>query len=86
MLPHLVGNSIIVERRKIKHVFSQRLLFVIHSIVLRVLYSVLGLVVREESLKNKDASCRIITTNHITPFDHLAVSIVMPCVTVSNRF
>ncbi|XP_069194839.1 lipid droplet-regulating VLDL assembly factor AUP1-like [Procambarus clarkii] len=43
----------------------------------------MGLVVREESLENRDTSCRIITTNHVTPFDHLAVSIVLPCVTPS---
>ncbi|KAK4306273.1 hypothetical protein Pmani_021895 [Petrolisthes manimaculis] len=55
----------------------------IRHVVLRVLYSVLGLVVREESVENRDTSCRIITTNHITPFDHLAVSIVLPCVTPS---
>lgn len=55
----------------------------IRSIVLRVLYSVLGLVVREENRKNRDDTCRIIATNHITPFDHLAVSIVLPCVTPS---
>ncbi|XP_071520096.1 lipid droplet-regulating VLDL assembly factor AUP1-like [Panulirus ornatus] len=55
----------------------------VRRIVLRVLYSVLGLVVREECLENRDSSCRIITTNHITPFDHLAVSIVLPCVTPS---
>lgn len=54
------------------------------SVVLRVLYSILGLVVREESVENRDTSCRIITTNHITPFDHLAVSIILPCVTVRN--
>ncbi|XP_042225774.1 lipid droplet-regulating VLDL assembly factor AUP1-like [Homarus americanus] len=56
---------------------------IIRRIVLRALYSVLGLVVREEALENRDTSCRIISTNHITPFDHLAVSIVLPCVTPS---
>ncbi|KAG0716935.1 Ancient ubiquitous protein 1 [Chionoecetes opilio] len=55
----------------------------IRNVVLRVLYSVMGLVVREECQKNRDDTCRIIATNHITPFDHLAVSIVLPCVTPS---
>ncbi|CAL4142065.1 unnamed protein product, partial [Meganyctiphanes norvegica] len=51
------------------------------SLVIRSLYSTLGLVVREEGEDKKDIGCRIITTNHITPFDHLAVSLVIPCVT-----
>lgn len=55
----------------------------IRSVVLRALYSVMGLVVREECRKNRDDTCRVIATNHITPFDHLAVSIVLPCVTPS---
>ncbi|XP_042890772.1 lipid droplet-regulating VLDL assembly factor AUP1-like [Penaeus japonicus] len=56
---------------------------VIRRVVLRALYSVLGLVVQEEDVEKKDHTCRIITTNHITPFDHLAVSMVLPCVTPS---
>lgn len=55
----------------------------LRSLVLRTLYSILGLVVREEYEDKKDKGCRIITTNHITPFDHLAVSLVIPCVTPS---
>ncbi|XP_066951618.1 lipid droplet-regulating VLDL assembly factor AUP1-like [Macrobrachium rosenbergii] len=56
---------------------------VIRSVVLRVLYVTLGLVVREESVEKRNKSCCVITTNHITPFDHLAVSIVLPCITPS---
>lgn len=56
---------------------------VIRSIVLRILFFILGLVVREESVEKRNKSCCVITTNHITPFDHLAVSIVLPCITPS---
>lgn len=56
---------------------------IIRSVVLRVLYVILGLVVREECVDKRSKSCCVITTNHITPFDHLAVSVVLPCITPS---
>ncbi|KAK7070178.1 hypothetical protein SK128_003043 [Halocaridina rubra] len=56
---------------------------VIRSVVLRVFFVILGLVVIEEDVEKRKKSCCVITTNHITPFDHLAVSVVLPCVTPS---
>ncbi|CAG2063998.1 unnamed protein product, partial [Timema podura] len=42
---------------------------------------VLGIVVREEDLGNKNPSARVIVTNHVTWCDHVAVHIATGCVT-----
>ncbi|KAB7502541.1 Ancient ubiquitous protein 1 [Armadillidium nasatum] len=51
--------------------------------VLRVLYSVMGIVIQEKDSHKKDSKCRVLVSNHISPFDHLAVSLVHPCVSIN---
>lgn len=55
----------------------------ISRFVLRVLYSVMGIIVQEKDCLKKDEKCRILIANHLTPFDHLAISLVYPCISVS---
>nr|CAD7195851.1 unnamed protein product [Timema douglasi] len=49
--------------------------------VLQCTRIVLGIVVREEDLGNKNPSARVIVTNHVTWCDHVAVHIATGCVT-----
>ncbi|KAI1303183.1 Lipid droplet-regulating VLDL assembly factor AUP1 [Halotydeus destructor] len=50
-------------------------------VVLRVMCAIIGVVVKETdtSLKSKGGS-KVIVSNHITNYDHLAIDLVQPCV------
>ncbi|XP_046384418.1 lipid droplet-regulating VLDL assembly factor AUP1-like [Ischnura elegans] len=59
-------------------------LTLIRSFVLRSMSLVLGIVVQQESLGNRDKSVKVIVANYLTPFDHLAMHLVEGTVTPNS--
>ncbi|RWS23770.1 ancient ubiquitous protein 1-like protein, partial [Leptotrombidium deliense] len=53
-------------------------------IVVRTMCAVLGFIVREEDVNEKcKTDVKVLVSNHVTNFDHLAVELVLPCVVPS---
>lgn len=50
----------------------------VRCFVLRVMCGVLGLIVIQHDLENRNSRSRIIVSNYTTPFDHVAIELVKP--------
>ncbi|XP_023220700.1 ancient ubiquitous protein 1-like [Centruroides sculpturatus] len=50
------------------------------SITLRILYTILGIIIKEEGVHFRDPKATILISNHVTVFDHIAIDLISPCV------
>ncbi|KAK7865797.1 hypothetical protein R5R35_001262 [Gryllus longicercus] len=53
----------------------------VRRFVLRSMCVVLGIVVKEENVSQRNENARVIVSNHVSPCDHLAVHVLSSCVT-----
>lgn len=51
----------------------------LRSGVLRILCSILGIVVTQENVEKRSEQAKVIVSNHVSPTDHTAISLVLPC-------
>jgi len=53
---------------------------ILRSCVLRTMCLVLGIVVQEENVKDKNRDARVVVSNHLSVLDYLALDLVLPCI------
>jgi len=51
----------------------------LRSPILRILCSILGIIVTQENVEKRSTKSKVIVSNHVSPMDHTAVSLVLPC-------
>jgi len=56
----------------------------VFRLVLRVICSLLGFVVRQDNPYRCDVQARILVANYTSPMDRLAVELIFPCIMVIN--
>ncbi|XP_067126562.1 lipid droplet-regulating VLDL assembly factor AUP1-like [Centruroides vittatus] len=52
----------------------------VRCITLRILYTILGIIIKEEGVHFRDPKATILISNHVTVFDHIAIDLISPCV------
>uniref|UniRef100_A0A1W7RAY6 Ancient ubiquitous protein 1 n=1 Tax=Hadrurus spadix TaxID=141984 RepID=A0A1W7RAY6_9SCOR len=52
----------------------------VRCVTLRILYAILGFIIKEEGVHFRDGRAEFLIANHVTVFDHIAIDLVAPCV------
>lgn len=52
----------------------------VRCITLRILYTILGIIIKEEGLHFRDPKATILISNHVTVFDHIVIDLISPCI------
>ncbi|XP_048826591.1 lipid droplet-regulating VLDL assembly factor AUP1 [Brienomyrus brachyistius] len=72
LLRIFVGVHVFLVSCALPHSFIRRF-------VVRVMCSVLGIYVRQNSPRLRERAARLFVCNHVTPFDHNVINIIAPC-------